>query len=342
MENVLHLDLVKSNKAAAAIVSRTVAMLKLAALKAAAHQADPKTYPLPADPSSFERILAARLASRPAAAQQRAAARAHSLLGGTVDARTRAFGDLGKLDVRSAKPIAELASTPLALDKAQLTKLATFRLADELIAAGAPKPPPPPSPPAAGKLLKVRIHRVICEDETDPEPFGDDEIGMGGVTIDETGDVHKVPAFTVGTSFDDHEQRIYNPPKTFASFDLTEGGSHWPKSYALSIYLSELDNGGFPGFLQDLMNEAKKWVSALVNGWIPGLGTLLGVVLDVFVGWLVALWEDDLFPAITIQTDIKSPQHVFASGTRTSGMKKYWTQAHGGKYWIWLDWQITT
>ena len=47
-----------------------------------------------------------------------------------------------------------------------------------------------------------------------------------------------------------------------------------------------------------------------------------------------------LFPAITIATNIKSFNHTFASGTQTSSVKKYWTKAHGGKYWVWLDWRI--
>lgn len=60
----------------------------------------------------------------------------------------------------------------------------------------------------------------------------------------------------------------------------------------------------------------------------------------MLISWLISIWEDDIFPAITIATNIKSFNHTFASGTQTSSVKKYWTKAHGGKYWVWLDWRI--
>jgi hypothetical protein len=348
MEDILHLDMIRSNKTAASVVDRTVAVLKLAAFKAAANRAKPKSYPLPADAKSFEQLLAARLASRPALAQAAAVKWATRLAADPV-AQVRLFGALAKVDVRSARPVAELAQTaaPLVVNRPQLEQAAQIRFADDLIPGMATPPQVMAASGSApaGKVLKIRIHRVICEDETDGflgSESGDDEIGIGGVTVDETGDVHKVSPWTVGTEFDDGEKRVYSPPKTFEAFSLAEGGNHWPKSYAASIYLSELDNGGFPSFVNELYNEVKKYIGALVNGWIPGLGALVVMVLDVFFGWLVSIWEDDLFPAITIQTDIKSPQHVFASGTRTSSIKKYWTKAHGGKYWVWLDWQITS
>ena len=56
----------------------------------------------------------------------------------------------------------------------------------------------------------------------------------------------------------------------------------------------------------------------------------------------IGIWEDDIFPPITIATNIQSSHHTFASGTRTSSVKTYWTKAHGGKYWIHLDWHITS
>lgn len=347
MEDILHLDMIKSNKTAAAVVDRTVAVLKLAAFKAAANRAKPKTYQLPADASSFEQLLAGRLATRPALAQA-AAVQWATRLAADPAAQTRLFGSLAKVDVRSARPVADLvhSAAPLAVNRAQLEQAAQIRFADDLIAPPAPGTAQVMSATApAGKSLKIRIHRVICEDESDGflgSEWGEDEIGIGGVTVDETGDVHKVSPWTVGTHFEDHDSKTYNPPKTFEAFDLSEGGNHWPKGYAASIYVSELDNGGFPGFISDVYNQVKVYVGALINGWIPGLGALVVMVLDVFFGWLVSIWEDDIFPAITIQTDIASPQHVFASGTRTSSIKKYWTKAHGGKYWVWLDWQITS
>lgn len=79
--------------------------------------------------------------------------------------------------------------------------------------------------------LELRIHKVKCLDETDGfwgSEAGDDEIWLGGTTVDESGDAEKVEPFPVRDDFDDGEEHIYSPPIQFASFDLTEG-TEFPK-----------------------------------------------------------------------------------------------------------------
>ena len=344
MEDLLDRHELMQNRSMAALVNRGVAFAKLAGLRAAAAAADP-SFKLPADPQSLEQIFARRLASLPAERRAKAAAHARRVFAATTAVRTRSFRELAVLDPKPALAVSERASAatfPIAFDAAEFIAA--------LPAAAAP-PPPPPSPGGPpNKALQVRIRRVICEDETDAafgSEAGHDEIGMGGVSIDETGAVKKISAFTVGTNFDDGDKKVYDPPKVFETWDLNEG-SRWPKPYTLAIYLSELDNGGFPSFLSETIGGVKTYLLSLLGGAIGSLGgplaaaigAALGFILDVLISWLISIWEDDIFPAITIATNIKSFNHTFASGTQTSSVKKYWTKAHGGKYWVWLDWRI--
>jgi hypothetical protein len=175
-----------------------------------------------------------------------------------------------------------------------------------------------------------------------------DEIKLGGIKIDETGDVHELEAFMVGDSFDDGESKVYNPPKKFASFDLREGNS-WPKTYYVSLVLAEVDNGGLPSYLHDLYDYAKSKVDALVAQYgTAALGPELGKVasalavaaMQALLEFFTSIWEDDLFPVVTPYASIGSLNHVFASGGRTSSEKSKWVKAHGGKYTIYYDWQV--
>jgi hypothetical protein len=345
MEDLLDRNEWMSDRGMATVVNRTVAMLKASALRACMASVD-SHYRLPADPSSLEQIFARRLATRPAAAQSRAVAHAKRALASTGRVRARLLGDLAALDLRSADSVADRAShAAIAAALSDDERAATVRLAR-------PAPPaPPPAPPGPGaKLLSVRLRAVVCADETDGflgSEAGHDEIALGGVSVDETGDSKKVSAFTVGTNFDDGDVKVYNPPKEFCSFSITEG-QHWPKPYVVTFYLAELDNGGFPGFLKEVLDQVKTYLLTFVGSAIGTalgplgnvIGAAVGLILDLFINWLIAIWEDDIFPPITVYANISSPHHKFASGTQTSGVKKYWTKAHGGKYWLHFDWHL--
>ncbi|HVV86658.1 MAG TPA: hypothetical protein VHE35_26550 [Kofleriaceae bacterium] len=340
-------------------MNRAVAMLKAAAFRAVMASVDP-AYKLPTEPGSLEQIFARRLATRSAQARANAVSRARQAMAATGPARERLLGDLATLDLRGGESVARRSlEAPM-----QLTPVERSALVAHLQVPQVPQVPQP-SPGGsggggggggggapAGRLLQIRIRQVICEDETDGflgSEAGGDEIDLGGISIDETGDTKEVPPWRVGSDFDDGERVKYDPPKIFCQFDLSEG-RHWPKPYVATLVLCEIDNGGFPGFLKDLLGEVKSWLLTAVGAAIgtafgplgTAIGAALGWILDTFVGWLISIWEDDVFPAITIDTDISGPHHVFASGTRTSSEKRYWTQGNGGKYWIYLDWHIET
>jgi len=352
MSDLITLDPILEHPQLRAAAGRTLHVAKLAALKAAANLMDAKAHPLPADPKSLERIFAARLAARPQASQRRAVERVQKVQAAASKVRARMFGDLDKLDLRSATPIATLAaaipvrSAPAAALAGKSAAVAASA-APTVTEAGSPPPPAPGSPP--GKTLALRIHRVICEHTTDDGLWSDDEIKLGGVLIGANGAVAVRSAFKVSDSFVDpgdedsgHVSSVtYNPPHDFYHWSFADSGSHWPKDYTASLILCEEDEGGFTGFLLDLGNALKDVGESFLAAFGP-LGTALNWLLDNLFGWLQSLWEDDPFHPINVHAEIDSSHHTFASGTRTSSLKKYWTTMGIGKYWIYFDWQITT
>lgn len=101
-----------------------------------------------------------------------------------------------------------------------------------------------------GRVESVGLYitRVKCVDETDGfagSEAGDDEILMGGLAIDESGNTTKVGPFLVGSEFEDGVSKNFeHPGKTFCKFQVPKGGD-WPKNYAAVVMLAEGDEGGF-------------------------------------------------------------------------------------------------
>jgi hypothetical protein len=343
-----------------AAASRTLHVAKLAALKAAANLMDPAAYPLPNDPKALERIFVARLATRPKASQQRAVQRTKQLQTATPEARGRMFGDLAGIDLRSADSIATQAvKIPMrgavahvsAAKPAEHAAIASRADAVPTTTAGSGAAPPPGPSSAPGKTLTLRIHRVICAHTTDDGPGRHDEIKLGGIVVGPNGSVTARAAFKVSGSFvdpgaeedpGDVSSVIYNPPHDFFNWTFTASGNEWPKNYTTSLILCEEDEGGFTGFLLDLATALKDTVEPLLTEAFGVFGTIIGWLLDGLLGWLESLWDDDPFCPITVHASIRSPHHTFASGTRTSDLKKYWTTMGVGKYWIYFDWKIST
>ena len=107
--------------------------------------------------------------------------------------------------------------------------------------------------------LALRIHSVKCLDETGEEwrggELGSDDIYLAGTIVDESGDTDKVPPFKVG-DFDDGDIKRYAPPRVFTTFDLREG-TDWPKSYFVTLVLTEKDQGGLADYLNRLIERSE-------------------------------------------------------------------------------------
>lgn len=335
------------------IAKRVANMARLATYRVIAKVGDPSKVVAPADKSSIEAIVLSRFLAQPAVRQQRGVQKAKAFMALPVASRKRKYGELASIDLNSAKSINEMARTipiPAAM-RIDATHLRRLVADPSLFIEGFKQPEAEGgfTPQADFDNLRLRIRKVKCVDETDPESGGDDEISMGGVKIDETGDVTTTDAFTVRNDFDDGESKTYDPPKIFAKFNLREGNT-WPKMYYVTMVLAERDNGGLPSYLSDLF----KYTKDQVESWVEQFGTaFLGaefgkIVAAIAVAAFAALleffteiWEDDLFPVITAYASIKSLNHVFASGTRTSSEKYRWRAAHGGKYGVWFDWKVS-
>lgn len=347
MPSLVTPDILNENSPLRPVVMHLADVAKVAALKAAANLSDPKAFPLPDDPRSLERIFAARLATRPERSKQRAVKRAKEALAGSGKALLPALKHLAGVDMRSAKPIASQAAPALAALKLSAADLERFRLEDvasdgegssATVKSGSLQP---------GKTLSVRVHQVICACTTsDGSPH--DEIKLGGVMIGPTGHTAIVAPFMVSDSFvdpgDEEEGDVsrvkYNPPRTFCKWTFENSGDHWPKTYTASLILCEEDEGGFVGFLTDVVQVIEETGIAVLEGAFGVLGMMIGALIELLFGWLINLWEDDEFYPITVHAVIDSPQHIFSSGSRTTNLKKYWVSEGSGKYWVYFDWQI--
>lgn len=207
--------------------------------------------------------------------------------------------------------------------------------------------------------LRFRIHKVKCLDETNPE-WGGDKINLGGVACSiNDANTTKINAFRVHSDFDDGEQKVYNPPKEFYTFNLKDIPG-WSKSFTVTMALAEIDSGGFNDFLKKLLIQIRDKVISYIKEKAAGLtGAALGVYLGTAVGgivgaivgalvgwilgelfdWLIGLFDDDVFPGWTAQFVLPSVWHRWG-GYTDSPQGSFWTQAHGGKYKVWFDWQL--
>jgi hypothetical protein len=340
-----------------AIAKRVLRELQVEAEKAVAHDAEPNNFPLAADANSTERLLLSRLQELAPVKQQAAHLKALASVKLPQAQRVQLYGDVGKVNLKVATPVeAQVRAMPLPTElKVTMAHLKTLVASDKVLVPHAIT-----AAAAGGGLvpqqttdkLELRIHRVKCVDETNPEAFGDDEIAMGGLSVDETGETKVVSQFTVRNDFDDGEQKIYNPPKRFTWFNLKEGTT-FPKGYAATIVLAEKDMGGFADFLNKLWDKVKGKVlemaaaavgAAVGSATLPGLGTLVGAavgwVIAKFIEWLIGLFNDDVFKPFTVSVNIPSLSARWPGGKTDSpeGVINY--SGYGGTYSVTFDWRL--
>lgn len=337
------------------IAKRVTNAGKLAAYRAIARADDPDSTAAAGSRSAIDSIVLARFRSQPATKQRRGIEKAKAFMALPAARRARVYGDLANIDLNAAQPLDKLARAlpipaAMKLDAADLKRIA----AKPIVFTDEPDEPGDGggfAPQNDYDNLRLRIRKVKCIDETDGalgSEAGDDEISMGGIKVDETGDVHKLDSFRVGSSFDDNESVSFDPPRKFASFDLREG-NRWPKSYYVTMILAEVDNGGLPSYLSDLFAYAKSKVEELVSqqGTAvlgPEFGKIVTAiavaVVQALIDFFTSIWEDDIFPAITAYVNIGSLNHLFGPGGRTSYEKRKSVSGHGGTYKLYYDWQV--
>jgi hypothetical protein len=231
-----------------------------------------------------------------------------------------------------------------------------------------PRPAPAVRPGILNnRHFQLRIHRVDCLKDTS-EPIFKDSIHMGGTFIqtalDQTGaqvkaEVAEVKEFAID-KFRSGDSRAFNPPKTFASIDLSDG-TLFPKAFAFTVTLGEKDLGGFAKFLDELVQEIEKDVKkelddlaskagTAVGGAVGAtigalLGSLVGAVIGALVGFVLGLIadflkevaKDDIFTPVTVSLNMPSADFTFPNGETTSPEGELQFEDFGGRYVVHYD-----
>lgn len=351
------------------LAMRVTKECELALQKAIAHKADPRTYPLPQDPRSVERLLVARLERLSPEQLRRVAGRVMPQVKADKATRERSYGDLAAIDLHKDASVFEQSARltlpkELRLERDDVEALTRHGAGNGHAHSGAGRPSggsPGPRPaadrpsgssPAIAPLgnLELRIHSVRCVDDTGE--IGNDEISCGGASV-YNADVRKVSPFAVG-DFRDGDVKTYSPPRRFVSFDLRDG-TPFPRSYYATVALAETDGGGFMDFLNTLLDKIDDRVTALLSAAagaavgtaigtaIPGIGNLVGAVVGAAVGALIGLLktvaEDDILGAETVSVDMASPSHRFGGNTESpQGVKKF--DGHHSSYEVRYSWRL--
>ncbi|MDI1293422.1 MAG: hypothetical protein PSV18_11820 [Methylobacter sp.] len=212
--------------------------------------------------------------------------------------------------------------------------------------------------------LGLYIRRVKCEDETNPEWWGDDEIALGAVAIDSDGDVFNKGETYIGGGFHDGKQKTYSN-WLYHSFSLTDR-IYWPKKFGITLTLAEKDWGGFSSFLNNLWKRIKDAVfnalkaAAMAAGvalatylGLPEFGPVIGKaigevvawLLDKLIDWLIKLFGDDIFKPFTAWCNVPSlgARWNYSNGTWGNPWSPVnWVRysGYGGRYLLEYQWRI--
>ncbi len=212
--------------------------------------------------------------------------------------------------------------------------------------------------------LSLYIRTIKCEDETNPEWFGDDEIALAGLSTDEDGDAKKIGERFIGGGFKDGKEKTYSNWQ-YHWFSMREG-KYWPKRYGITFVLSEKDNGGLSTFLNNLWLKVRDAVKSAIEkaleaggaavGGIFGsaqIGAMIGKAIgkavawavDKLVGWLINLFKDDIFRPYTAWVTVPSfgARWNYANGTwgnPWSPLRTVRFHGFGGRYRLDYQWRI--
>lgn len=227
--------------------------------------------------------------------------------------------------------------------------------------------------------VEMRLHWLKCKSDTDE--WDSDEIGLAGVGTYGGGKGVKIPSFVISNDMDEGEAVYFGTdwikgdltpnPKTFVAFrDVDDTITlpnpqklklGWPRTYTATLLLVELDNGGFPEFVQKIFDKIKgeladaigaalgAAVGAAIGSVIPGIGTAVGAAIGALAGWILgelwatfrSWWEDDEFPPITAATRRLSPLHHFeSSNAPITDRRVAWWKFDTSHYELSYDWAL--
>jgi hypothetical protein len=216
--------------------------------------------------------------------------------------------------------------------------------------------------PKANKKLQFNLHEVKCVDETNPEPFGTDNMWVFGTALNDKGVAAPFDYFKAG-NFDDNEKKVFSPSKKLAIMDLD---STYPKVMAVSIGLVEKDTDSklasalksvyaaveeeVKGILESVKAELTV-IAGSIGAFFGGpVGTAIASALayvfasafDAFVDWIkdMVTPDDDFFEVQTATLILEKPTSVFEGNSTSSPIQTMRYQAHDGTYDLKYNWEI--
>jgi hypothetical protein len=237
------------------LVDRLLHVFQLSMAKAAAHLSNPGQFPMPESEQSVEHLFWRYLKKRPRQVQQRAVNQFQQIL---VENQEEKQSETQRVDLRSREPVqAQLKRVPLET-KIDFASLFAAQVQTKSATIGKTR--------FSG--VRLRLHQVICVDETDPEG-GHDTILLGGIAYTTTRRATKLNPFFVG-KFDEDDEKVkrFQPPRILNEYHfsdddvyVTENGLEipfgWPREYAFVFLLAEEDAGGFFEEFQEIYSKAK-------------------------------------------------------------------------------------
>ncbi|MEW2566437.1 hypothetical protein [Streptomyces sp. NPDC047070] len=345
------------------VTERVVQELILAADKVAAHHAEPAKYPLPADRAAAEHLFLRRFDTLGDDRKKKAGVTVLADLR-TGAVRSRRLGDLARVDLRSPASVDTQVKRLGFPERLRLPADGLRRPPASLVPGLLPDEPAPSRPtavPNALHRLELRIRRVKCLNGT--FAWGSDEIRLAGTGVDGSGEPRQIRPFKV-RGFDDGDVRLYDPPRRFHWFGLDEGTGH-PKSYFVTLVLTEDDGGGLAEYVDTLLELVRKKVTAHLAaaaaagsaadpsggpsvapsvGFSGGpVGILVGMAVGTAVGRvfdeLRGLYGDEAFKPVTVCAVVPALTGRWAGRPVTAPAVADF-HGHGGHYRLTYDWRM--
>jgi len=204
--------------------------------------------------------------------------------------------------------------------------------------------------------LELVLRDVWCIDETGNAFVewigGADEIFASVATVDETGDVGGRKPFMVD-DFDEGERRTYSPAKHLYTFNLTEGGEHYPKRYSAAVSLIEHDFGDLNAWYEQAIDAVAKYVGqqlgeaagAALGALVGELAGPIGAAIGAAVGWLIGLvkgWlEDEHLGTPPLHVVVPSDTANFAGNAPVSQPRRLVFRGDEGNYRATVQWRLS-
>lgn len=341
------------------IAARLANEMLLTLEKAAAHNEKTAKYPVPRN--SAEAQLASRMGKLSPRQQRKLAQGLMKRAEANAATRAEMYGDLAKIDLNSSRAIAELVkAVPVAASqKMSVGEVDAFRnrLGGDL--------KPVAATPAFSKL-DLRLHKVVCADDTDLflEFEGKDEILLDVIATAANGDSTVAPRTDLG-QFKDGQNRVFATPKTLATFDLT--GSQPPIAMLATIVMTEKDFGDSSQFINLILEQLEVLVKDRVDDFIteqlggssgsgktgvtaralnippvllPIITTLIAMAVEKIFDAIAQIFGDEIFQPQILPIAIASLTEPFPDGNSDSAEETIEFEGFKGLYKIIVDWRV--